>query len=111
MLDTISGSGSATALCLTTLLLTVEADPHLQRKGHTLLLEPPPPSPPAAAALGEADTAVLVTAAEPDADPSEQCRWSELLPQFLGVGLVTIMIAMKLYSLSPGFSLKHGLIL
>jgi len=104
-LDLTSGSGSANVLCLTTLLLTVETDPHLQRKGHTLLLEPPPPP----TALGEADVAVLVTVAEWGADPNEQCRWSESLSQFLGVELVTIMIAMKLYSLSHWLSLNHGI--
>lgn len=91
-LDLTFGTGSDNVLCLTTLLLTVETDPHLQRKGHTLMLEPPPPP----AALGEADVAVLITVAEWGADPNEQCRWSESLSQFLGVGLVTIMIAMKL---------------
>jgi hypothetical protein len=97
MLQIFSGLVSATVLCLTTLLLTVDADPHLQRKGHILLLEPPP-SPAAAAVLGEADTDVLVTVTAIDADLSEQCLWSESLSQFLGVGLVTIMIAMNLYS-------------
>lgn len=57
---------------LTTLLLAVEAEPHLQRKGHTLLLEFRSPL-----ALGDADAEALVTVTETDADPNEYCRLSE----------------------------------